>query len=70
MSVASTFFLGLLLALVFNHKGMRFKNTYRIMLILPYAFPAFLGALVWAGMINEIFGSSTRCFWAEPRSRG
>ncbi|MFK4807631.1 ABC transporter permease subunit [Microbacterium sp. ZW CA_36] len=56
VSVASTFFLGLLLALVFNHKGMRFKNTYRIMLILPYAFPAFLGALVWAGMMNESFG--------------
>ena len=56
VSVASTFFLGLLLALVFNHKAMRFKNTYRIMLILPYAFPAFLGALVWAGMMNESFG--------------
>ncbi len=26
------------------------------MLILPYAFPAFLGALVWAGMMNESFG--------------
>lgn len=56
VSVASTFFLGLLLALVFNHKGMRFKNTYRIMLILPYAFPAFLGALIWAGMMNQSFG--------------
>ncbi|MFE5408477.1 ABC transporter permease subunit [Microbacterium sp. NPDC056569] len=56
VSVASTFFLGLLLALVFNHKGMRFKNVYRIMLILPYAFPAFLGALIWGGMMNESFG--------------
>ena len=26
------------------------------MLILPYAFPAFLSALVWAGMMNESFG--------------
>ena len=56
ISVASTFFLGLLLALVFQNKRMRFKNGYRIMLILPYAFPAFLSALIWAGMMNESFG--------------
>ncbi|GLJ97131.1 arabinogalactan oligomer/maltooligosaccharide transport system permease protein [Microbacterium terrae] len=56
ISVASTFFLGLLLALVFQHKRMRFKNGYRILLILPYAFPAFLSALIWAGMMNESFG--------------
>ncbi|WP_298865900.1 ABC transporter permease subunit [uncultured Microbacterium sp.] len=56
ISVASTFFLGLLLALVFNSSRMRFRNGYRILLILPYAFPAFLSALVWAGMMNESFG--------------
>ncbi|MBW9092329.1 ABC transporter permease subunit [Microbacterium jejuense] len=56
VSVASTFFLGLLLALVFQNKRMRFKNGYRIMLILPYAFPAFLSALIWAGMMNKSFG--------------
>jgi arabinogalactan oligomer/maltooligosaccharide transport system permease protein len=56
ISVASTFFLGLLLALVFQNKRMRFKNGYRIMMILPYAFPAFLSALIWAGMMNESFG--------------
>jgi arabinogalactan oligomer/maltooligosaccharide transport system permease protein len=26
------------------------------MLILPYAFPAFLSALIWAGMMNKSFG--------------
>lgn len=56
ISVASTFFLGLLLALVFNNTRMRFRNGYRILLILPYAFPAFLSALVWAGMMNQSFG--------------
>ena len=56
VSVASTFFLGLLMALVFNNTRMRFRNTYRIIMILPYAFPAFLSALVWAGMMNESFG--------------
>jgi len=49
VSVASTFFLGLLMALVFNNTRMRFRNTYRIIMILPYAFPAFLSALVWPG---------------------
>ncbi len=56
ISVASTFFLGLLLALVFNNTKMKFRNGYRIIMILPYAFPAFLSALVWAGMMNESFG--------------
>lgn len=56
ISVATTFFLGLLLALVFNNTRMRFRNTYRIIMLLPYAFPAFLSALVWAGMMNESFG--------------
>lgn len=56
ISVAITFALGLLLALVFNNTKMRFRNGYRILLILPYAFPAFLSALVWAGMMNESFG--------------
>ncbi|MGY1553081.1 ABC transporter permease subunit [Microbacterium sp. A588] len=56
ISVATTFALGLLLAIVFNNTRMRFRNGYRIMLILPYAFPAFLSALVWAGMMNESFG--------------
>ncbi|MEV4775751.1 ABC transporter permease subunit [Microbacterium sp. LWH12-1.2] len=56
LSVATTFFLGLLLALVFNNTRMRFRNGYRIIMILPYAFPAFLSALVWAGMMNESFG--------------
>lgn len=56
VSVASTFALGLLLALVFNNRRMRFRNGYRIMLILPYAFPAFLSALIWAGMMNQSFG--------------
>ena len=50
------FFLGLLLALVFQNKRMRFKNGYRIMMILPYAFPAFLSALIWAGMMDKSFG--------------
>lgn len=56
LSVATTFFLGLFLALVFNDLRMKGRKFYRIAMILPYAFPAFLSALVWAGLLSESFG--------------
>lgn len=56
LSVASTFLLGLFLAIVFNDLRMRGRKFYRVAMILPYAFPAFLSALVWAGMLSESFG--------------
>ncbi|WP_353827890.1 ABC transporter permease subunit [Agromyces sp. SYSU T0242] len=56
ISVASTFFLGLFLALVFNDMRMRGRKYYRVVMIIPYAIPSFLSALVWAGMMNESFG--------------
>ncbi|QIV88231.1 ABC transporter permease subunit [Glutamicibacter mishrai] len=56
LSVASTFFLGLFLAIVFNDMRMKGRKIYRVISILPYAFPAFLGGLVWAGMLNKDFG--------------
>jgi arabinogalactan oligomer/maltooligosaccharide transport system permease protein len=56
ISVASTFFLGLFLAIVFNDMRMRGRKFYRVLMILPYAIPSFLSALVWAGMMNESFG--------------
>lgn len=56
ISVASTFFLGLFLAITFNDLRMRGRKAYRIAMILPYAIPSFLSALVWAGMMNESFG--------------
>lgn len=56
ISVASTFFLGLFLAIVFNDLRMRGRKVYRVLMILPYAIPSFLSALVWAGMMNESFG--------------
>ncbi len=56
LSVATTFILGLFLAIVFNDMRMRGRKFYRVLMILPYAFPGFLGALVWAGMLNKDFG--------------
>ncbi|QAY60458.1 ABC transporter permease subunit [Microbacterium protaetiae] len=56
LSVATTFILGLFLAIVFNDPRMKSKKFYRVIMILPYAFPGFLSALVWAGMFNQDFG--------------
>ena len=56
LSVVTTFALGLFLAIVFNDPRVRGRKIYRSLLILPYAFPGFLSALVWRGMLNERFG--------------
>jgi len=56
LSVLTTFALGLFLAIVFNDPRVRGRKIYRGLLILPYAFPGFLAALVWKGMLNPDFG--------------
>lgn len=56
LSVGTTFALGLFLAIVFNEARMRGRKFYRIIMILPYAFPSFLSGLVWLGLLNQDFG--------------
>lgn len=56
LSVLTTFALGLFLAVVFNDARVKGRVVYRALFILPYAFPAFLAALVWRGMLNRQFG--------------
>jgi arabinogalactan oligomer/maltooligosaccharide transport system permease protein len=56
LSVATTFLLGLALALVFNSPRLRGQKFYRVLLILPYAFPGFMSALLWRAMLNTQFG--------------
>ena len=51
-SVFSTFVFGLALALMFNDSRIRGMRIYRAIFILPYAFPAFLSAYVWKGLLN------------------
>ena len=55
-SVLSTFALGLILGLVFADKRIKGRKIYQSLMILPYAFPAFLATLVWKGMLNKDFG--------------
>ncbi len=56
LSVASTFLLGLFLAIVFNDERLKAKKFYRTLMILPYAIPGFLSAIIWSGLLNRSFG--------------
>ena len=60
LSVFTTFVLGLTLALIFNDERIRGLKIYRAIFILPYAFPAFLSAYVWRGMLNTENGFINR----------
>jgi len=59
-SVVLTFGLGLLLALVLNHPHLHLTGLYRSLLIIPYAIPGFVSALVWRGLFNTEFGQVNR----------
>ena len=56
ISVISTFVLGMLLALLFNDERLRGKGFFRSILILPYAIPGFVTALLWMSMFNQDYG--------------
>jgi arabinogalactan oligomer/maltooligosaccharide transport system permease protein len=59
-SVGLSFALGLLLAIVFNDERMFGRKWYRSLIIIPYAIPSFMTALVWRGMLNQQFGVINR----------
>jgi arabinogalactan oligomer/maltooligosaccharide transport system permease protein len=47
---------GFLLAMALNTDGLRGKAIYRVLLILPWAIPNYITALVWRGMFHPQFG--------------
>ncbi|RRC96502.1 ABC transporter permease subunit [Schaalia canis] len=63
VSVISTFAFGLFLALVFADTRVKGRRVFQSLLILPYAFPAFLATLVWRGMLNHKFGFINQVFF-------
>jgi maltose/maltodextrin transport system permease protein len=56
-SVALTFAVGMLLAVILEWKELRFRSAYRTLLILPYAVPAVLSILIFKGLFNQEFGA-------------
>ena len=56
LSMVFTFSLGILLASILQWPHLKHRGVYRIMLILPYAVPAFISILVFRGLFNQNFG--------------
>ncbi len=48
--------IGLALALALNREDLRFRGVYRVLLIVPWAIPNYITALVWKGMFNKQYG--------------
>ncbi|NOZ85302.1 MAG: sugar ABC transporter permease [Deltaproteobacteria bacterium] len=49
--------IGLALALILKSPFLRMKAVYRVLLILPWAIPNYVTALIWKGMFNQQFGA-------------
>lgn len=56
VSVALTVLIGLILASVVQWEALRGRAVYRVLLILPYAVPAFISILIFKGLFNQSFG--------------
>ena len=71
LTVLTTFILGLFIALTFNSDKLKGKKIYRAVMILPYAFPGFLSAYVWVGLLNRENGFiNTVILGQTPGSEG
>jgi maltose/maltodextrin transport system permease protein len=56
-SVVFSLAVGLPFALVLNDPKLKGRNIYRTLLIIPWAIPVFISALVWRnGLLNESYG--------------
>ena len=56
VNVALHLAIGLALALVLHRPDLKFKGVYRVLLIIPWAVPSYITALIWKGMFNKQFG--------------
>jgi arabinogalactan oligomer/maltooligosaccharide transport system permease protein len=67
VAVGVTF--GMLLALALNTPGLRFKAFYRVVLILPWAIPNYITALIWKALFHQQFGAinqAIQMFGGQP----
>ena len=56
LSTLTMYFLGLIMAVILNNPRIKFRKTFRTILILPYAIPGFISILIWKGLLNTNFG--------------
>jgi maltose/maltodextrin transport system permease protein len=57
LSVLLSFALGMFLSILLNWKELKFRRSYRTLLILPYAVPSVLSILIFKGMFSQEFGA-------------
>ncbi|MGI9280366.1 MAG: maltose ABC transporter permease MalF [Endozoicomonas sp.] len=56
LSVFFTMVVGLLMACLVQWEPLKGNGVYRLLLILPYAVPAFISILIFRGLFNQNFG--------------
>lgn len=56
LSTFTTYVGGILVALIVQHKVVRFKKLWRMLFIIPYAIPQFVSLLMMRQLFNEQFG--------------
>ncbi len=49
--------IGLGMALLLRDPWMRMRGVYRVLLIIPWAIPNYITALIWRGMFHQQFGA-------------
>ncbi|MDA9557698.1 maltose ABC transporter permease MalF [Vibrio sp.] len=56
LTVLFTLLIGLVLASIVQWEELKGRAIYRVLLILPYAVPAFISILIFKGLFNQGFG--------------
>lgn len=63
--------IGLGLAMLLREEWLKLRGVYRVLLIIPWAIPNYITALIWKGMFHKQFGSINAIlgvFGVEPVS--
>jgi arabinogalactan oligomer/maltooligosaccharide transport system permease protein len=55
--VALFFVVGLALALILNNPAIKAKALWRVLLVIPWAVPSYVTALIWRFFYNQEFGT-------------
>ena len=59
-TVVLTLAMGVILAQIVSWEALKGRGMYRVLLILPYAVPAFISILIFKGLFNQSFGEINR----------
>ena len=57
LNIAFHVAIGVVLALALREPALRLRGLYRVLLIIPWAVPNYITALIWKGMFNRQFGA-------------